>query len=499
MLKSASTVCIRCRLGLVAHDGHQIVKRFRSKTASTPRRHPTSPRLRQNPSPFTAPSLAQLKFTSTPPDDITPETCADYFENHVKIWSTNRRTLQRFHRFGFAVDDMKPILAAFATLASSGFFSTPDNQTKYQLSRFADKPSTSAPQLIPMARQVEAEIIFSNIFFAWCSHTADSTILDTLVSQIKISPIVLASLRHLAQVATRRPAEEFPYARKMQRKVIMHVGPTNSGKTHHALRALAAAKTGVYAGPLRLLAHEIWERLNLGQIVPLGVDQPPPNLHAHPPSSSSSTSSPVPVNKPNNPSYARITNMITGEEQKIVAENAGLVSCTVEMLSARTQYDVGVIDEIQMIGDTQRGFAWTAALLGLCAKELHLCGEASAIPIVKQLLAETGDDLEVRVYERLTPLIVEEKSLEGDYAKVVKGDCVVAFSRQRIFEIKDEIERKSGLRCAVVYGKLPPEIRSEQAALFNDPNSGFDVIIGSDAIGMGLNLYVFFLFIRYVD
>jgi ATP-dependent RNA helicase SUPV3L1/SUV3 len=41
-----------------------------------------------------------------------------------------------------------------------------------------------------------------------------------------------------------------------------------------------------------------------------------------------------------------------------------------------------------------------------------------------------------------------------------------------------------------VYGKLPPEIRSEQAALFNDPDSGYDVLIGSDSIGMGLNLYV---------
>ena len=46
------------------------------------------------------------------------------------------------------------------------------------------------------------------------------------------------------------------------------------------------------------------------------------------------------------------------------------------------------------------------------------------------------------------------------------------------------------MRCAVVYGRLPPKIRSEQEALFNDPESGYDVMVGSDAIGMGLNLYV---------
>ena len=42
----------------------------------------------------------------------------------------------------------------------------------------------------------------------------------------------------------------------------IHCGPTNSGKTHFALRALAAAESGVYCGPLRLLAWEIHERLN---------------------------------------------------------------------------------------------------------------------------------------------------------------------------------------------------------------------------------------------
>ena len=30
----------------------------------------------------------------------------------------------------------------------------------------------------------------------------------------------------------------------------------------------------------------------------------------------------------------------------------------------------------------------------------------------------------------------------------------------------------------------------EQAALFNDPDSGFDVLVASDAVGMGLNLNI---------
>ena len=49
----------------------------------------------------------------------------------------------------------------------------------------------------------------------------------------------------------------------MKRRVIFHAGPTNSGKTYNALRALKEAWTGVYCGPLRLLALEVYESMNL--------------------------------------------------------------------------------------------------------------------------------------------------------------------------------------------------------------------------------------------
>jgi ATP-dependent RNA helicase SUPV3L1/SUV3 len=196
------------------------------------------------------------------------------------------------------------------------------------------------------------------------------------------------------------------------------------------------------------------------------------------------------VRKAGNPKYARVCNMITGEEQRIVAEDAPLVSCTVEMVSTQRKVDVAVIDEIQMIADEHRGGGWTNAVLGVCAKEVHLCGEETAVPLIQALLKDTGDELIVKRYERLTPLIVETKSLDGDFSLVRKGDCIVTFRRSSIFTIKRKVEQQTGMRCAVVYGKLPPEIRSEQAALFNDPDSGYDVLIGSDSIGMGLNLYV---------
>jgi ATP-dependent RNA helicase SUPV3L1/SUV3 len=80
--------------------------------------------------------------------------------------------------------------------------------------------------------------------------------------------------------------------------------------------------------------------------------------------------------------------------------------------------------------------------------------------------------------------------LRGDYGKVQKGDCIVAFSKADLFSIKAEIERRTPHKCCLVYGQLPPETRSTQARLFNDENSGFDVLVASDAIGMGLNLNI---------
>lgn len=272
----------------------------------------------------------------------------------------------------------------------------------------------------------------------------------------------LSKLQHLQKLTDfTYPGEEFPAARQLRRKLILHVGPTNSGKTHSALVALARAKTGVYAGPLRLLAHEVFSRFNEGKIGDEGK---------------------------------RVCNLITGEEQRILDPNAALSSCTVEMFPLSRRLAVGVIDEIQMIGDSQRGSAWTAAVLGAQCDELHLCGEESVVELVEGIAMELGDDIEIKRYQRLSPLVIAKDSLEGDLSKIRRGDCLVTFSRNNIFAFKRVVEEKTGLRVAVAYGGLPPEVREEQARAFNEGD--YDVLVASDAIGMGLNLCVYSLLRR---
>jgi ATP-dependent RNA helicase SUPV3L1/SUV3 len=250
----------------------------------------------------------------------------------------------------------------------------------------------------------------------------------------------------------RYPLEWFPATRALQRTVHLHVGPTNSGKTYHALQRLEAAESGIYAGPLRLLAHEVYTRLN---------------------------------------AKGKKCALVTGEERRVPDDMKNVMnSCTVEMVPLNAKVDVAVIDEIQMMGDLERGWAWTQAFLGVQAKEVHLCGELRTIDIVTDLCKAMGDKLVIHKYERLSPLQTMDTSLKGDLKNIEKGDAVILFSRLAIHGMKASIEKATGRRCAVVYGSLPPETRAQQAALFNDPNNDYDYLVASDAIGMGLNLSI---------
>ena len=249
----------------------------------------------------------------------------------------------------------------------------------------------------------------------------------------------------------RYPTEWFSWARQLQREIHLHVGPTNSGKTYNALKRLEAAGKGFYAGPLRLLAHEVYSRFRAKGLP---------------------------------------CDLITGDDIRIDGgERSPIVSATVEMTELTTNVEVGVIDEIQMIADPDRGWAWTRALLGANAKELHLCGETRVVPLVKELAASMGDTLHIHRYERLNALKVMKTPL-GDFKNLRKGDCIVAFSIIVLHSLKKQIELDTGRRVAIVYGGLPPEIRAKQAELFNDSNNDYDFLVASDAIGMGLNLTI---------
>ncbi|XP_031787332.1 ATP-dependent RNA helicase SUV3 homolog, mitochondrial [Nasonia vitripennis] len=250
----------------------------------------------------------------------------------------------------------------------------------------------------------------------------------------------------------RTPANWYPVARAITRKIIFHAGPTNSGKTYHALERFMSAKTGVYCGPLKMLATEVYNKSN----------------------------------KNGTP-----CDLVTGEERKYAKDEnnpSNHVACTVEMMNLNHPCEVAVIDEIQLIQDPGRGWAWTRAVLGIPANEIHLCGEVAAIDLIQSLCATTGEDVEVRKYKRLTELEIEDAAL-GTLSNVQPGDCIVCFNKNDIYTVSRNLEQRN-MEVAVIYGSLPPGTKLAQAAKFNDPNHPCKVLVATDAIGMGLNLHI---------
>lgn len=239
------------------------------------------------------------------------------------------------------------------------------------------------------------------------------------------------------------PKDEYPEARKMKRHFILHLGETNTGKTYQAIRRLVSGGRGAYLAPLRVLALENFERMN--------AEGAPCDL-------------------------------LTGEEE-IRVEGARLVSCTIEKLAIDREYEVAVIDEVQLMADAQRGAAWVRAVLGLRCPEIHVCGALSAKEQLLRMIADCGDDWEFHGYTRAVPLEIEYRPARLD--RVRQGDALIAFSKKKVTALAALLEER-GIPAAMIYGDLPPEVRRMQYNAFLSGERR--VLVSTDAIGMGVNL-----------
>ena len=126
--------------------------------------------------------------------------------------------------------------------------------------------------------------------------------------------------------------------------------------------------------------------------------------------------------------------------------------------------------------------------MGVQAEEVHVCGEAAAVDLVREICISTGEEVEVRTYKRLTKLVVEEEAVER-VENIRPGDCIVCFSKQDIYSVSRALEAL-GTEVAVIYGSLPPNAKLAMATKFNDPADPCKVLVATDAVGMGLNLNI---------
>lgn len=239
------------------------------------------------------------------------------------------------------------------------------------------------------------------------------------------------------------PDRKFEYARNLHRKFILHIGPTNSGKTYTALEELKRADLGAYLGPLRLLALEVFDKLNAANVG---------------------------------------CSLLTGEES-IPVTGAGITASTIEMADFRVRYDVAVIDEAQMVSDPDRGSRWLDALCRIDAETVHVCLAPEAEKLIREVVEETGSPYEIIRHKRLCPLVAVTPL--QSIAEVRPADAVIAFSRRGVLAIAGALEER-GMRPAVIYGSLPPEARRSE--VYKYTSGACDVVVATDAIGMGISL-----------
>ena len=250
----------------------------------------------------------------------------------------------------------------------------------------------------------------------------------------------------ILELVPARPELEFPEVRQMHRHFILHIGPTNSGKTFQSLERLKLAANGIYLGPLRLLALEVFEQMR---------------------------------------KYHVPCTMRTGQEC-VEEDGSRVMASTIEMADFDENYDIAVIDEAQLVADPDRGHSWTKAILGLRAPEIHICMSPSAESVICHLIELCGDTCEVERYGRKTKLLCEDVPFVfPDHVR--QGDALIAFSKKSVLDVSGRLE-EAGVNASVIYGSLPPEIRRRQMNLFHEGKT--KVVVATDAIGMGLNLPV---------
>ena len=239
----------------------------------------------------------------------------------------------------------------------------------------------------------------------------------------------------------RKPVSELtvrlPSRAREPETVIAHLGPTNSGKTHDALRFLVENGRGVYAAPLRMLAQEAHRRLaaELGDGVGL----------------------------------------VTGEER--VNPDAPIICCTAEM--APMHGETLVLDEVQWAEDEERGSAWTRLMLGGDYRHILLLGAVEALPLVRHAFPQ----VDVRYFERKSPLDwTGKKGING----LRPGTVVVAFSRRAVIGLAAELNQLHPGKVAVLYGAMPLASRREEIDRFL--SGAAEVCAATDVLGHGVNL-----------
>ena len=184
--------------------------------------------------------------------------------------------------------------------------------------------------------------------------------------------------------------------------------------------------------------------------------------------------------------------LITGEE-KIIPPNAKYFLCTVESMPIEKHLEFVGVDEIQMCSDHERGHIFTDRLLNMRGEKLTMLMGSSTI---KNIISKLVGDIEFINRERLSKLTYAGHK---KISRIDRKTAIIAFSAEEVYAIAELIRRQKG-GAAIVMGSLSPKTRNAQVELYQ--SGDVDFLVATDAIGMGINMdldFVYFSNIKKFD
>ena len=234
-------------------------------------------------------------------------------------------------------------------------------------------------------------------------------------------------------------------------KITAVLGPTNTGKTYLAIETMLSFESGMIGFPLRLLAREVYDKV----IKKISLDK---------------------------------VALITGEE-KIIPSNAKYFLCTVESMPIDKHLEFVGVDEIQMCSDHERGHIFTDRLLNMRGEKLTMLMGSSTI---KNIISKLDGDIEFINRERLSKLTYAGHK---KISRIDRKTAIIAFSAEEVYAIAELIRRQKG-GAAIVMGSLSPKTRNAQVELYQ--SGDVDFLVATDAIGMGINMDLDFVYFSNV-
>ena len=137
----------------------------------------------------------------------------------------------------------------------------------------------------------------------------------------------------------------------------------------------------------------------------------------------------------------------------------------------------------------ERGHIFTDRLLNMRGEKLTMLMGSNSI---RNIISKLDGDIEFINRERLSKLTYAGHK---KISRIDRKTAIIAFSAEEVYAIAELIRRQKG-GAAIVMGSLSPKTRNAQVELYQ--SGDVDFLVATDAIGMGINMDLDFVYFSNV-